>query len=152
MVFIKFYCSAPLCPEKLQKLDNTGTLVGCLSACAANLTSNQQDSPDCCTGSHSTNATCPSTNVTFYSNFKNLCPNSYVYAFDLSGIYTCDSSNAADYTLTFCPGNLLETAPTKKGAGWRRYTGIYTGLCELRFSGELGLTLAIITIMWYGIV
>ncbi|KIK69293.1 hypothetical protein GYMLUDRAFT_214396 [Collybiopsis luxurians FD-317 M1] len=104
------------CPSELQVTDSSGAVVGCNSACNANLDGNQgstntlrspvADSPNCCTGSHSTAATCPPSGVTDYDFFKNACPDSYVYAYDESSgtaLWTCASSGAPDYTLTFCP-------------------------------------------------
>nr|ALA44967.1 thaumatin-like protein 5 [Moniliophthora perniciosa] len=77
---------------------------GCKSACVANLDGNPQDSPNCCSGSHNTPATCPSSGVQFFSYFKNACPNAYAYAYDdISATRTCNSGLNADYTLTFCP-------------------------------------------------
>nr|ALA44971.1 thaumatin-like protein 9 [Moniliophthora perniciosa] len=86
------------CPAEL------ASPAGCRSACFANLDENPQDSPNCCTGSHNTEDTCPSSGVQFYSYFKDACPNAYVYAYDdASALRTCDSGLNADYTLTFCP-------------------------------------------------
>ncbi|KJA25242.1 hypothetical protein HYPSUDRAFT_418893 [Hypholoma sublateritium FD-334 SS-4] len=97
----------PNCPSQLKgPFDSTGFPVGCKSACDANLDGNQANSANCCSGSHNTPATCPSSGVEFYSYFKGNCPNSYAYAFDESSgtaLWTCDSSLNADYTLTFCP-------------------------------------------------
>uniref|UniRef100_A0A0W0EY42 Putative thaumatin-like protein n=1 Tax=Moniliophthora roreri TaxID=221103 RepID=A0A0W0EY42_MONRR len=88
------------CPAEL------ASAAGCASACFANLDGNQQDSANCCSGSHSTPDTCPPSGVQFYDFFKGACPNSYAYAYDESSntaLWTCDSSLNADYTLTFCP-------------------------------------------------
>ncbi|KAI0816933.1 thaumatin-like protein [Trametes gibbosa] len=97
----------PNCPAPIQgPWDSSGFPVGCKSACAANLDGNPTDSANCCSGSHSTAATCPSSSVQFYSYFKSNCPNSYAYAYDESSgtaLWTCDSGLNADYTLTFCP-------------------------------------------------
>ncbi len=84
-------------------LNPSGTAVGCLSACAANLDSNQQDSANCCSGSHATPATCPPSGVAFYSYFKNRCSNSYVYAYDV-GHYT--SSKTIRLTIACISGIL----------------------------------------------
>ncbi|KIJ56349.1 hypothetical protein M422DRAFT_41071 [Sphaerobolus stellatus SS14] len=117
------------CPDELKGPTNpSGTILGCKSACAAGLAPDQTsmllntaffcreklnvyliDSPDCCTGSHNTPATCPPTGVQYYSFFKNNCKNSYVYAYDESShtaLWTCDSTNSPGYTLTFCPASL----------------------------------------------
>ena len=105
--------------------DSTGFPVGCKSACEANLDGNQADSPNCCSGSHNTAATCPPSGVAYYSYFSKCsagspsdtqllttgpaegnCPNSYAYAYDESSgtaLFTCASSLKADYTITFCP-------------------------------------------------
>lgn len=81
------------------------------------------NSPDCCTGSYGTAATCPSSGVSYYSFFseharphipihpnrvdaEENCPDAYAYAYDESSgtaLWTCDASLNADYTLTFCP-------------------------------------------------
>jgi hypothetical protein len=41
-----------------------------------------------------------------YSYFKNNCRNSYAYAYDESSgsaLFTCPTSQKADFTVTFCP-------------------------------------------------
>ncbi|KAG9089902.1 hypothetical protein FRC07_012235 [Ceratobasidium sp. 392] len=97
----------PNCPAALKgPFDSSGFPLGCKSACVANLDGNQADSANCCSGSHSTPATCPPSGVQYYSYFKNACPRSYVYAYDESSgtaLWTCAASKKADYTLTFCP-------------------------------------------------
>jgi len=97
----------PGCPAQLKgPFDSTGFPVGCKSACFANLDGNQANSANCCSGSHNSPATCPSSGVAFYSYFKSNCPRTYVYAYDESSgtaLFTCDSGLRADYTLTFCP-------------------------------------------------
>ncbi|TCD59854.1 hypothetical protein EIP91_011290 [Steccherinum ochraceum] len=97
----------PSCPAPLQgPFDSTGFPVGCKSACAANVDGNPTNSPNCCSGSFDTAATCPPSGVQFYDFFKGNCPNAYAYAFDESSntaLWTCDSGLNADYTLTFCP-------------------------------------------------
>ncbi|KAI1789072.1 Osmotin thaumatin-like protein [Ganoderma leucocontextum] len=94
------------CPSELAgPTDSSGTVVGCKSACVAGL-GDQTNNPNCCTGTHNTAATCPTSGVQDYTFFKTNCPNSYAYAYDeASGtaLWTCDSSKAADYTVTFCP-------------------------------------------------
>ncbi|KAK0188766.1 thaumatin [Armillaria mellea] len=106
-------CSTASCPTNLNTdcpselaLTSSGTTVGCKSACFANLDGNQADSGNCCSGSHNTAATCPSSGVEYYSYFKNGCPDSYVYAYDESSgtaLWTCGGTLAANYVLTFCP-------------------------------------------------
>ena len=84
LFLLNVYLSVPDCPALLKgPLNPHGTAVGCLSACTAKLDGNQQDSPNCCSGSHDTPATCPPSGVAFYSYFKDRCPNSYVYAYDV---------------------------------------------------------------------
>ncbi|CAL1710247.1 unnamed protein product [Somion occarium] len=106
----------PICPQPLQgPFDSTGFPVGCKSACAANIDGDPTNSPNCCSGSFDTAATCPNSNVAFYGFFKGNCPNAYAYAFDESSgtaLWTCDSNLNADYTLTFCPSlNGTDPAP-----------------------------------------
>ncbi|EKM57391.1 uncharacterized protein PHACADRAFT_255113 [Phanerochaete carnosa HHB-10118-sp] len=97
----------PICPQPIQgPFDSTGFAVGCKSACFANLDGDPTNSPNCCSGSFDTAATCPSSGVEFYSFFKGNCPDAYAYAFDESSgtaLWMCDSGLNADYTLTFCP-------------------------------------------------
>ncbi|KAF9269477.1 Osmotin thaumatin-like protein [Marasmius fiardii PR-910] len=95
----------PNCPAPLKgPFDSTGFPVGCKSACVANLDGNPGNSANCCSGSHNTPQTCPSSGVQFYSYFKSNCPTAYAYAFDdPTALFTCASNLKADYTLTFCP-------------------------------------------------
>ncbi|KAG8389973.1 hypothetical protein BUALT_Bualt01G0035100 [Buddleja alternifolia] len=82
------------CPKELQQVGDGGAVVACKSACAA------FNKPEyCCTGDHSTAATCPPTD---YSRiFKTACPTAYSYAYDdQSSTCTCTGS---DYVITFCP-------------------------------------------------
>ncbi|KAG8920651.1 hypothetical protein FRC01_000653 [Tulasnella sp. 417] len=95
----------PNCPSALKgPFDSTGFPVGCKSDCLVD--PNPTNSPSCCSGSHSTPATCPNSGVPHYNYFKSNCPNSYVYAYDESSgtaLWTCPSSKKANYTITFCP-------------------------------------------------
>ncbi|KAJ7676383.1 thaumatin-like protein [Mycena rosella] len=94
------------CPSELASHDANGKVVGCQSACKANLDGNPQNSPNCCSGNFDVPATCPNSGVAFYSYFKGACPNSYAYAYDESSgtaLFYCASNLAADYTVTFCP-------------------------------------------------
>ncbi|KIJ63593.1 hypothetical protein HYDPIDRAFT_92160 [Hydnomerulius pinastri MD-312] len=97
----------PNCPDALKgPFDSSGFPVGCKSACEANLDGNPGDSANCCSGSHNTAATCPSSGVAYYTYFKDNCPNSYCYAYDESSgtaLWTCPVSSQSDYTVTFCP-------------------------------------------------
>jgi len=97
----------PNCPTPLRgPFDSTGFPVGCKSACGAGLAPDPNNDPNCCTGIHDTAATCPSSGVQYYSYFKSNCPNTYVYAYDESSgtaLFSCASSNQADYAITFCP-------------------------------------------------
>ncbi|KAK0217521.1 thaumatin-like protein [Armillaria nabsnona] len=106
-------CSTASCPTNLNTdcpselvWTSSGTTVGCKSACNANLDGKPADSGNCCTGSHNTPATCPSSGVEYYSYFKNGCPDSYAYAYDESSgtaLWACGGTLAANYVLTFCP-------------------------------------------------
>ncbi|KAI0301484.1 thaumatin family-domain-containing protein [Russula brevipes] len=97
----------PGCPQPLiGPRDPSGLIVGCNSACVAKLDNNTANSANCCTGSHNTAATCPSSGVQYYSYFKSNCTNSYAYAFDEgsgTALWTCPSALNSDYRLTFCP-------------------------------------------------
>jgi hypothetical protein len=113
----------PNCPSALKgPFDSTGFPVGCKSACL--IDSNPTNSAACCSGSHNTPATCPTSGVPYYrcavaccasafsmlmrphSYFKTNCPNAYAYAYDESSesaLFTCASSKKANYQVTFCP-------------------------------------------------
>ncbi|KAJ6459925.1 thaumatin-like protein [Mycena sanguinolenta] len=94
----------PDCPAPLQSDDSNGKAVGCNSACAANLDGHSADSPNCCSGSHDTPKTCPSSGVAYYDFFKDKCHDAYCYAYDdATALFHCDSSRGADYTIEFCP-------------------------------------------------
>ncbi|KAJ7633609.1 Osmotin thaumatin-like protein [Mycena polygramma] len=108
-------CSVPSCPvdlgpncpaSQIGPYDSSGYPVGCKSACLVDaLAGNAGDSPNCCSGSHDTAATCPPSGVTNYAYFKDNCPDAYAYAFDESSgtaLWTC-ANKAAAYTITFCP-------------------------------------------------
>ncbi|KAF8186377.1 thaumatin-like protein [Pholiota molesta] len=99
------------CPAQLRgPFDSFRSPVGCKSACDAKLDGNQANSPNCCSGSYNTPATCPNNGVAFYSYFKDNCPDAYAYAFDESSgtaLWTCDSSLNADYTSLFVLKNDL---------------------------------------------
>ncbi|ETW77451.1 thaumatin PR protein [Heterobasidion irregulare TC 32-1] len=61
----------PNCPAPLKgPFDSSGFPVGCKSACEAGLAPDPNNSPNCCTGSHNTQATCPSSGVQYYSYFS----------------------------------------------------------------------------------
>ncbi|KAL1753426.1 thaumatin [Schizophyllum commune] len=94
------------CPAELQKKDGDGKVVGCYTACSANLDGDASNSPNCCSGDFDKPETCPSSGVQYYDYFKDGCPNSYAYAYDESSgtaLWTCTGSKNADYTVTFCP-------------------------------------------------
>ncbi|KAI5116716.1 hypothetical protein M0805_000825 [Coniferiporia weirii] len=97
----------PNCPSVLAgPYDSTGFVLGCKSACLADLDNDPSNSANCCTGSHDTAATCPPSGVEYYSYFKDSCPDAYAYAYDESSgtaLWTCSASLNADYTVTFCP-------------------------------------------------
>ncbi|GAA5944854.1 thaumatin family protein [Sporobolomyces koalae] len=102
-------CKADLnksCPAALSRVDKSGNVVGCLTACAANLDGNPANSKNCCSGSFSTPQICPTSGVQYYSYFKKACPDAYACAYDessKSALWTCPASKKADYTVTFCP-------------------------------------------------
>ena len=85
------------CPTELEVTTGTeGKRVGCKSACDA-----LRLSIYCCDGTSSSPDKCK---PSLYSNFyKNLCPQSYTYAYDddTNTTYTCPST---DYQIIFCPG------------------------------------------------
>ncbi|KAJ7779684.1 Osmotin thaumatin-like protein [Mycena metata] len=108
-------CGTPSCTVDLnancpaaQKgpLDSTGAAVGCKSACLIDQQAgNGENSPNCCTGTHDTPATCPPTGVTNFAYFKGNCPNAIAYPYDEGSttLWECSSSSKAAYTVTFCP-------------------------------------------------
>ncbi|EIW81452.1 thaumatin-like protein [Coniophora puteana RWD-64-598 SS2] len=105
-------CPADLnanCPDDIKgPKDSQGNVVGYNSACNANLDGNPQDSANCCSGSHNTADTCPSSGVAHYNYFKSNCPNLYVYAYNKSSgtaLWMCAYNSATDYTITFCPSS-----------------------------------------------
>ncbi|KAJ7438160.1 thaumatin, partial [Mycena latifolia] len=98
----------PNCPsDQKGPFDASGAPVGCKSACTVDiLAGNADNSPNCCTGTHGTPATCPPTGVRNYAYFKSSCPNAYAYVYDDAGespLESCASSKKAAYTITFCP-------------------------------------------------
>ncbi|KAI0765661.1 Osmotin thaumatin-like protein [Trametes elegans] len=95
----------PNCPAPLKgPFDSSGFPVGCKSACVAGLGGDRINNPNCCTGSHSTPGTCPSSGVQFYNYFKSNCPNAYAYAYDdATSLFHCNAAQNPDYTVTFCP-------------------------------------------------
>lgn len=56
-----------ICPKELSVFDANGDVAGCYTACSANLDGNASNSPNCCSGSHDTPATCPSSEVEHYA-------------------------------------------------------------------------------------
>ncbi|PLW42221.1 hypothetical protein PCANC_12113 [Puccinia coronata f. sp. avenae] len=61
------------CPEEKMKIKGArGAVIGCLSACQANLDGRHNDSGNCCTGSHNKPETCPKSGVKHYDYFKRL--------------------------------------------------------------------------------
>ncbi|XP_052201296.1 pathogenesis-related protein 5-like isoform X2 [Diospyros lotus] len=83
-----------LCPRELQVTGSAGGVIACKSACTA------FNTPEyCCTGEHSTPATCSPTQYSMM--FKNACPTAYSYAYDdATSTCTCTGS---DYLIQFCP-------------------------------------------------
>ncbi|KAI0725936.1 thaumatin-like protein [Fomitopsis betulina] len=105
-----------ICPDALKGPTNSsGAVLGCKSACDANIGGDSSDSPNCCSGSYGTAAMCPSSGVDYYSFFKGNCPDAYAYAYDESSgtaLWTCDASKNPDYTLTFCPASDISNSTT----------------------------------------
>lgn len=76
-------CGIPSCPVDLgpncpaaQKgpFDASGFPVGCKSACTVDaLNGHADNSPNCCSGIHGTQPTCPSSGVTNYHYFSKYC-------------------------------------------------------------------------------
>ncbi|HYS39694.1 MAG TPA: thaumatin family protein [Pseudonocardiaceae bacterium] len=86
------------CPPALQKVDNAGHVIGCMSACIAFRTDQF-----CCSGAFGTPQTCIPTQwpVNYAAFFKSSCPNAYSYPYDdPTSNFTC-TANA--YTITFWP-------------------------------------------------
>ncbi|KAJ7741782.1 thaumatin-like protein [Mycena maculata] len=109
-------CGIPSCPvdlgpncpgEQKGPFDKSGFPVGCKSACTVDaLNGRAANSPNCCSGSHNTPATCPASGVTNYHYFKDNCPNAYAFAYDEpsgTALWSCPSDKNAAYTITFCP-------------------------------------------------
>ncbi|KAK7045048.1 thaumatin [Favolaschia claudopus] len=98
----------PNCPsDQKGPFDSNGFPVGCKSACTVDaLAGNTVNNPNCCTGTHGTQATCPASGVRNYSYFKNNCPDAYAFAYDEpsgTALWTCPKSANAAWTITFCP-------------------------------------------------
>lgn len=84
----------PSCPQELAMRVDSGTVIGCKSACLA---LNQPQF--CCTGEYGSPQTCPPTNYSSY--FKNKCPQAYSYAYDdKTSTFTC--SEGPNYLITLC--------------------------------------------------
>ncbi|KAK2995588.1 hypothetical protein RJ640_000064, partial [Escallonia rubra] len=80
------------CSRELQRRAN-GKVVACRSACDVFNTDEY-----CCRGVHGNSATCQPTS--YSKKFKEVCPNSYSYAYDdPSSIFTCSGT---DYVVSFC--------------------------------------------------
>ncbi|KAF8262207.1 Osmotin thaumatin-like protein [Lactarius quietus] len=101
-------CSVDLganCPTQLQEpYDPTGFPSECNSACAAGLTPDPNNDPNCCTGKYHSIQACPPSSVQYYSYFKSNCPDTYVYIYDSDSppLHTCPSASEADYAITLC--------------------------------------------------
>ncbi|KAK0463250.1 thaumatin [Desarmillaria tabescens] len=100
-------CAADLntnCPQELVLAGPDGKTVRCKSACLIENDEQKKDSPNCCMGSHSMAATCPSSGVSYYNYFKGPCLTTYTYAYDdNTSFWMCLEATQADYTVTFCP-------------------------------------------------
>ncbi|GAA6008576.1 hypothetical protein JCM10207_007164 [Rhodosporidiobolus poonsookiae] len=99
-----------ICPDELQYKNDAGEVVGCLTDCGADGSNEEY----CCSGAHSTPATCPSSAIPNYGWWKKNCPIAYAYAYDESSetaLFTC--TDRVDYTITFCPtSDLFSTTAT----------------------------------------
>jgi hypothetical protein len=96
------------CPPALRRIDETGHVVGCMSACIAFRTDQF-----CCVGAFGTVETCLPSQwpVNYAAFFKSRCPNAYSYSLDdATGNFTC---TADAYTITFWP----YTTPLVAGGG-----------------------------------
>lgn len=88
--------SLPVCDQDLQEVDSLGNFVACNSAC-----SRYGDDKYCCRGEFNSAETCTSNN--YAQTIKDICPDSYSYAFDdATSVYGC-LSNA--YKIVFCPSS-----------------------------------------------
>lgn len=84
----------PTCPKDLRASNKAGKFVACESAC-----SKYGSDQYCCTGEHNTAETCTSNH--YAKQVKNMCPDSYSYAFDdATSVYGC---KALSYQVVFCP-------------------------------------------------
>ncbi|CAE6424748.1 unnamed protein product [Rhizoctonia solani] len=113
-------CPGPLRGPFAPNTNNT-VLIGCKSACTANLDGNPDNSGACCTGQFAAQGACPTSGVPFYDYFKNACPFTYAYSQDTTSgtaLQTCSGSSYPDYTVTFCPPTVLasNTTATQSGA------------------------------------
>ncbi|KAI9273898.1 THO complex subunit 1 transcription elongation factor-domain-containing protein [Helicostylum pulchrum] len=86
--------SLPTCHDDLQEVDDLGNFVACNSAC-----SRYGDDEYCCTGEFNSAETCTSNH--YAKTIKDICPDSYSYAFDdATSVYGC---RANSYKIVFCP-------------------------------------------------
>ncbi|KAJ9114619.1 hypothetical protein QFC22_005492 [Naganishia vaughanmartiniae] len=105
-----------ICPKELQK-DG-----GCVTACKAgisegmykNATGMFRGNRNCCSGPFDTPEYCPPEMNDYYWLFKDACPEAYAYAYDdHASLVTCDQTQQADYTITFCPTDASSAAGKK---------------------------------------
>ncbi|BGP14802.1 hypothetical protein JCM10213v2_002757 [Rhodosporidiobolus nylandii] len=111
------------CPDELQKKNDAGEVVGCLTDCGA-FGDNEEY---CCSGAHSLPENLSqTTSVDLCQHYgegsrrqvlpwwKRNCPIAYAYAYDESSgtaLFTC--TDRVDWTITFCPGpDLYSTTAT----------------------------------------
>lgn len=110
---------------------NNTVVVGCKSACTANLDGNANNSLACCTGQYAAQGACPSDGVPFYNYFKSACPFTYAYPQDATSgtsLQTCPGSSYADYTVTFCPPSALASSTASQSISAIATSGSITGI------------------------
>ncbi|GAA6030920.1 hypothetical protein JCM8097_008936 [Rhodosporidiobolus ruineniae] len=87
-------CTADLntnCPAELSVSNSAGDVVGCNTACGANLDGTPANSKNCCSGEYDTPEKCPSSGVQVYDEASG------------SALFTCPHDKSANYVVTFCP-------------------------------------------------
>ena len=119
----------PNCPAELAgPKDSSGKVVGCKSACVAGL-GDAANSPNCCTGSHNTAATCPPSGVQDYSYFS--ASSFHRLAFRMP------HPSVRDGALTWRPGVCREKLPELVRVRLRRVLGYCPLDVRLQQGGRL---------------
>ncbi|GAA5995066.1 thaumatin family protein [Rhodotorula paludigena] len=112
------------CPEELQVLDSYGAILGCKSACYAQI---GDSDVQCCAGKYADPRVCTPDLITHYSYFKDSCPNAYAAfqdsrAGDPTVNFMCPSAGDSGFFVTFCPEGDGDSAGT--GEGQSQPTGL----------------------------